>query len=891
MDRLRSGKVHILSMDNALSSFGEIAHPVVCLDLNATSILWANEQGEALNLKVGRGGIEILKNAVVWDVFKRRLKDGFSCDASFRKEGGVRQFQISPLQYSKGPLKEKWVLLFKETKCEKLDKEVSEMITETQQSYNEGDGIMALFGKSLECLLKLTGSEYGFIGQRMFTEEGKPFLHTYAVTDISWDEATRAFYMQNAPYGWDFMNMDTLFGLCLLNGEVLISNNPAEDPRRGGKLKTPKNHPPLNAFMGVPIHFGKNLLGMAGIANRKGGYSMDIADALLPLMHLFASIFKLYNLNNCNEAMKKDIAVEKRNSLVASMAKTIFLKNISHEVRTPLNAITSITSLLAMDESLSEEYRSMMEIVGNSSQLLLSLFNDLLLSRKLMSGTLQLNYEKFSPEQVLKEAVALSITQRKEAENIEATVHSDPRLGCTYIGDKYRLLQVVCNLVGNCLKYATGSDIRIYAHCIGVDEKARNAWFDFRVEDDGPGMRADWREMFDYFSVGPAAVEKSHTGSGMGLSLCFSLCSIQGGLMWVEESENEKGCKVCFTIPYLLETEESQIQRLTEREKMEKYIQPYHVLLLSSSKYWTDVFEAMCSALNLDLKVISSIIVGDACLTEMKEKECLCFIFIDLGSYAACGGVGDTFVAPWEVAAIVDSCCCFKHLHIFMLVSGSQRSDAKIYSHDVSVYKKKTEKFGIQEFHSILFEYSSPCSCCKKSGIGINMVPTEYERKMPRPLSLPIYKSTDTCIVAFDNVAFLPVLKSFLRDKEISCFWTNNGKDLVDACLKMKDSLTLVLFEIRLPIMSGDEAIQRVAQLSSTSNSTKGFRAVGFLSTFVDNDYSLHKEAKEYLDAIVKYPCSHEVLEGDVLGMEVDSVSKKLDNWSFSPVSNSVSKS
>lgn len=151
-----------------------------------------------------------------------------------------------------------------------------------------------LFDGMLEHLLQLTESEYGFIGEIIIAADGspvmeesymkfrgRPYLKTHAITNIAWNESTRAFYAENAPKGMEFHNLQTLFGAVIVTGEPVIANSPSDDPRRGG---LPEGHPPLNAFLGVPFYKNNTMTGMVGIANRQGGYDLALIDYLQPFL-------------------------------------------------------------------------------------------------------------------------------------------------------------------------------------------------------------------------------------------------------------------------------------------------------------------------------------------------------------------------------------------------------------------------------------------------------------------------------------------------------------------------------------------------------------------------------------------------------------------------------
>ncbi len=163
------------------------------------------------------------------------------------------------------------------------------------QNFVIGTDIRELFDRLLLNFLNLTESEYGFIGERLITKKGDPYLKTQAQTNIAWNEETRRFYDENAPTGLEFFNLETLFGRVVVSGEPLISNDPANDPRRGG---LPEGHPDLNAFLGIPLYMGDRYVGMAGIANRPGGYDAAIVQYLAPLVSLTSSMIEAVRMES-----------------------------------------------------------------------------------------------------------------------------------------------------------------------------------------------------------------------------------------------------------------------------------------------------------------------------------------------------------------------------------------------------------------------------------------------------------------------------------------------------------------------------------------------------------------------------------------------------------------
>lgn len=159
-----------------------------------------------------------------------------------------------------------------------------------------------LFDNLLSDILSLTQSEYGFIGEVLNTAKGEPYLKTHTITNIAWNEETRALYEKYAP-NMEFYNMKTLFGAVITTGKPVIANNPSTDPRHGG---LPKGHPPLNAFLCLPFYSGKRLVGMAGVANRPGGYDEGLVEYLQPLLTTCGNIIEAYRTDQLRKHAEEE---------------------------------------------------------------------------------------------------------------------------------------------------------------------------------------------------------------------------------------------------------------------------------------------------------------------------------------------------------------------------------------------------------------------------------------------------------------------------------------------------------------------------------------------------------------------------------------------------------
>lgn len=153
-------------------------------------------------------------------------------------------------------------------------------LNEVQRGFVNNIDEGRLFDSLLTSVLEQTKSEYGFIGE-VLEKDGVPYLKTHAITNIAWNDETRAFYDANVETGLEFHNLDTLFGHVILHHTHVISNSPSDDPRSGG---LPPDHPAMNSFLGLPFVRGDQIFGMIGLANSPGGYNDALAEYLDPLL-------------------------------------------------------------------------------------------------------------------------------------------------------------------------------------------------------------------------------------------------------------------------------------------------------------------------------------------------------------------------------------------------------------------------------------------------------------------------------------------------------------------------------------------------------------------------------------------------------------------------------
>jgi len=204
---------------------------------------------------------------------------------------------------------------------------VLESTTRVLALYVRGRDPKELFGRLLFDVLDLTGSDYGYIAEVLRDEEDAPYLRTWAITDVSWNEETRELYQQFAVRGGglEFKNLDTLFGWGLREGgRLVIANDTAADPRCSGR---PGGHPPLDNFLGIPVYRGGELVGQIAVANRADGYDQSVVSWLEPFVAAVGNLIEAYRVDSARRTAEDALASSERrfSAIVSNMSDIVTL--------------------------------------------------------------------------------------------------------------------------------------------------------------------------------------------------------------------------------------------------------------------------------------------------------------------------------------------------------------------------------------------------------------------------------------------------------------------------------------------------------------------------------------------------------------------------------------
>ncbi len=242
----------------------------------------------------------------------------------------------------------------------------------------------------------------------------------------------------------------------------------------------------------------------------------------------------------------------------ANYSKTMFLSNMSHDIRTPMNAVLGFTTLLSMDAENPIKVREYTQKIMASGQHLLHLINDILDVSKIESGKVVLNFEEFTLHDLITSVDAM-IRPMAKAKNQSFHVEVTEIKQEDFIGDKTRVNQILINLLSNAVKY-TQENGEIWFRVIGLKQRSTPyAALRIEVEDNGYGMTSEYLEtIFDAFTRAENSTTNKVQGTGLGMAITKNLVELMGGNI---EVFSEVGQGSLFRVELEFRIPEGQIEK------------------------------------------------------------------------------------------------------------------------------------------------------------------------------------------------------------------------------------------------------------------------------------------------------------------------------------------
>lgn len=249
------------------------------------------------------------------------------------------------------------------------------------------------------------------------------------------------------------------------------------------------------------------------------------------------------------------------NAQKANDAKKDFLSRMSHEIRTPMNAIIGMTTIAAASIDDPSRVEDCLEKIGYSSKHLLMLINDVLDMSRIESNRMKMNTEPFELFQFLNTFVSVVYPQANEKglEFTEKTTGFSEHT--TYLGDSFRLNQILLNLTSNAIKF-TPSGGKVSLEVTQLSSRGHKRWLRFVVSDTGIGMdEKGLNRLYIPFEQANPSIAGKYGGTGLGMSITQNLVSLMGGYIKVK---SKPGMGTTFTVELPFEQSRADLPPLQE---------------------------------------------------------------------------------------------------------------------------------------------------------------------------------------------------------------------------------------------------------------------------------------------------------------------------------------
>ncbi len=295
----------------------------------------------------------------------------------------------------------------------------------------------------------------------------------------------------------------------------------------------------------------------------------------LEVIFLSLSMTNLIRNLRLEKEKSQDMALQKSEEI--SGLKSYFMSNISHELRTPINAIMGIAELELTNSNNTVENRKQYQIVKNASLSLLSNVNDILDFEKIEKNELKLKNEEFNPSIAIHQ---ISNNWKIEAEKkgLKYTFDMDPEIPTTAIGDSERFMQIINNVLSNAVKFTERGFVKFKLKCSTQPNDICR--FSLQVSDSGVGMDKDRkRDVFDSFNQMKLNHKREFGGIGLGLAIVKHLVELFGGSMQLE-SKLEQGTDFFIELPLKYIVKENSNPKVS----VDTLPNPQHILVVEDNK-------------------------------------------------------------------------------------------------------------------------------------------------------------------------------------------------------------------------------------------------------------------------------------------------------------------
>lgn len=470
----------------------------------------------------------------------------------------------------------------------------------------------------------------------------------------------------------------------------------------------------------------------------------------------------------------RELNEQKEKAESATRAKSEFLANMSHEIRTPMNAIIGFSQLLRKTE-LTVRQQDFVSKIDVSSQNLLQVINDILDFSKIEAGKLTFESVVFNLKDVLKNVKDI-IGVKAEEKGIDFIVEMDSKLPSEFLGDPFRLSQVLLNLATNAVKFTDVGYVVVVVKLKDLYEQT--CCIDFMVVDSGIGIHKTEQEyLFKSFAQADTSTTRRFGGTGLGLAISKNIVELQGGHIGYSDRP-EGGSKFFFDITFARQVEKSPKKNFTKKVKSS-------VLVVDNDVESVSKIQEILGKMSIDVTIATS---GEQAMSVYSNRLMNRFELWDLVIVA-------TVLPGIDGFHLIEA---FKELSKecprFMIMSAYGRQD--ILSR---VEQNGIDSMMIKPIDSLVFKDTIK-----------ELIESEHKAKLAHKPKQQVRIKDKVILLVEDNELNQALAKEMLELEGASVDVAKNGEQAVEAIAMMRDLYDLIIMDLQMPVMDGYEASKAI---------------------------------------------------------------------------------